>query len=101
MARIIVTDKGETREITCKSDGVDLMDDALVEHGVATGESGEWEMTESEFQWWAEWAFREERIQERANELGEDAIEGIVRLSADIDDPDMLQTAQEKYLGMA
>lgn len=72
MARIYVTDKDEVRELTCKSDGIDFMDEILGgsnegnKYGT-TREDSEWQMPEEDFCWWQEWAWREERILDRAN----------------------------------
>lgn len=103
MALIYVTDKEEVRQLTCKSDGVDFMDDILGNNDVQRFE-GEidawWQMDEKSFQWWAEWAYREERILEKANELGEDAIEAIAQIATEHSDMDAIHDAQEKYLGI-
>lgn len=103
MARIYVTDKEEVRELTCKAGGIDFMDDILSNSDVHRHEGeldADWEMGEADFQWWAEWAYREERIIDKANELGEYAVEAIAQIATEYNVMDAIHDAQEKYLGI-
>lgn len=106
MASIYITDKDEVRELTCKENGIDFMSDILGgfdENGKygTTRWDAEWQMCEEDYQWWSEWAHREERILAKADELGEEAIEEVTRLGVLYgSDLDALHDAQERYLGL-
>ena len=102
--RIYITDKHEVRILSCISDGQEFMADVLGGNNDGsydtTRSDAEYEMCEEHYQWWEEWAYREQRILDRANELGEEAIEGISRLGTEYDDLDALHDAQERFLGI-
>lgn len=106
MTRVYVTDKREVRELACKADGIDFIDEIIGGHNDegkydTARDDAEWQMPESEYVWWEEWAYREERIIRRASELGEDAIKEVTRLAVWYgSDLDALHDAQESYLGI-
>lgn len=105
MARIWLTDKKKVSEIRCMSDGQDMMCDIIGGNDnegqyATTRDDADFEMPEADFLWWEDWAEREERILRRANELGEEAIDGVARLGTEYCDLDLLHAAQERYLGL-
>lgn len=64
-------------------------------------EGADFAMDEMEMSWWERWAEREQRILDRANELGEAAIQRICELADDYGhDMELLQDEEEEYLGI-
>ena len=51
-----------------------------------TREDADFEMCDADYQWWEDWAFREERIIERESELGEEATEEVAGIGAECSD---------------
>ena len=102
--RIYVTDKYVIMELSVISDGQDFMADMIGEFDdegkYYTSHAGsDFEMPSEDFEWWAEWAYREQRILDEANARGEKAIDAISRMSAEYgSDLDALHDAQERYL---
>lgn len=105
MARIWITDKEKVSEIRCLADGQDMMCDIIGGNDsegqyATTRDDADFEMSEADFLWWEDWAEREERILDRANEIGEEAVDEVARLGTEYCDLDLLHAAQERYLGL-
>ena len=106
--KIYNTETNEVVELTLMSDGQDFLADVIggcYQAGKWASEdmpeNAEFAMTSEELAWWEDWAEREQRILERANEIGEEAIEKLCELARDYGhDMEILQVEEEKYLGL-
>lgn len=98
-----ITVNGEVRELELRdSNGTDFLSDIIGQDpDVTVGETADWVMTEQQFSWWERWARREQRINDRIEELGEHAVEMACKL-ADLYgfDYELLQDVQEKAFGI-
>lgn len=63
-------------------------------------EEADFAMDAESLEWWERWAEREQRINDKANELGEEAIKAIVTMAADNSDMEYAQDLEEEYLGI-
>lgn len=106
--KIYNTETNEVVELTLMSDGQDFLADVIGGCDQAGGwasedmpESAEFAMTSEELAWWEDWAEREQVILDRANEIGEEAIEKLSELAMDYGhDMETLQVEEEKFLGI-
>lgn len=105
MTNVFITTTNTKATLACVIEGQCIMEDILVaadEHGIieVDGETF-WAMTQDEFDWWERWAEREERIQERAAEIGEEAYEQIAELAVEFGhDFELMQDKEEEVLGI-
>lgn len=101
--KIYNTTTGEIIEAAVKSDGQDFLCDVMAGSGVEPSErdDADFDLADDETEWWLRWAEREQRINDRANELGEDAINAICGLATEYGyDLELLQDESEKLLGI-
>lgn len=108
MTNIFNTGTKEVTSLAVVSDGMDFLSDVIggcyFADEVTTEDMPEgcdFAMTDEDVRWWTRWAEREQAIIDAANEIGEEAIEGITRLSMQYSDFEELQYAEEKFLGLA
>lgn len=106
--RIYNTDTKEITELEVITDGQDFL--AEVIGGCDC--KGEWAsadmpddanfaMSSEELEWWERWAEREQAINDRIEELGDDAQHAVAGLAADYGyDMELLQEKEEEYLGI-
>ena len=102
--RIHNTDTGEIVEATLIRNGIDFLFDVMGNSGAkwSEREDAEFDLDNSETEWWLRWAEREQRILDRTEELGEEAEEAICRLAGEFGhDLELLQDKEEEYLGIA
>ena len=105
MATIFNTTTNTIEEVTLLCDGSDMMNDIIANNDFEgrwmTEEDADFQMEAGDLDWWKEWARREQRITDMANEIGEEAIDGIAKLGQDYGyDMEVLQDKEEEYLGI-
>ena len=101
-------DTHEMTELTLMSDGLNFLDDVIggcnqdgMFYTEDMPEEADFAMDSENLAWWEDWAEREQVILDRANEIGEEAIEKIAELAMDYGhDMEMLQVEEEKFLGI-
>ena len=105
--KIFNTTTKETVELELRSDGQDFLADVIGgcdQDGRYASEDmndAEFAMDGEDLGWWVRWTEREQRILDKANELGEEAVDGICRLAAEYGhDMELLQDKEEEYLGI-
>lgn len=106
--KIFNTDTNEVVELQVLTDGQDFLAEVIGgcdQEGKWASEdmpdSADFAMSDIELSWWERWAEREQRIIDKSQEMGEDAINAIVDL-VDLYGSDMeaLQDAEEEFLGI-
>ena len=76
----------------CNQDGVFYTDDMP--------EDADFAMDTENLEWWMRWTEREQRINDTAQERGEDAINAVAKIAADNSDMQYAQDLEEEYLGI-
>jgi len=102
--KIFNTTTKETVELEVISDGQDFLADVIGGLGIYDNDvdDADFAMDDDDLAWWKVWAEREQRILDKANELGEEAIQAISELAEQYGhDMDVLQDREEEYLGIA
>lgn len=101
--KIYNTTTGEIVEAELISDGVNFLFDVMGGSGVEASErdDADFDLPDDEVDWWVRWAEREQRILDKANELGEDAINEVAKLADKYGhDFELLQDKEEELLGI-
>ena len=101
-------DTHEMTELTLMSDGLNFLDEVIggcdqdgMFYTEDMPEEADFAMDSENLAWWEDWAEREQVILDKANEIGEEAIEKLSELAMDYGhDMEMLQVEEEKFLGI-
>lgn len=107
--RIYNTDTKQVVELECLSDGQDFLADVIGgcdQDGryasVEMPDDADFAMGSEDLGWWRDWATREERILDKANEIGEEAIKKLCELGGEYGyDLGLLQDKEEEFLGIS
>ena len=108
MTVIYNTDTKSIVKLQVISDGQDFLADVIggCDQGgtwasVDMPENADFAMSGEELEWWEKWAEREQRILDRANEIGEAAVEKLCELASIYgNDFELLQDKEEEFLGI-
>lgn len=106
MTKIFNTDTNEVVELQVVSDGQDFLAEVIGNsdqqgHWLTERDDADFEMDEADCAWWERWAEREQAILDKANEMGEPAIEKLCELAGEYGhDFEELQDKEEEYLGI-
>ena len=106
--KIFNTDTKEIVNLELITDGQDFLSDVIAgcDHDGSWAHSempdeAQFAMSGEELEWWENWTEREQRINDRIEELGDDAQHAIAGLAADYGyDMELLQEKEEEYLGI-
>lgn len=105
--KIYNTDTKEIVELSVISDGQDFIGEVIGQcntdgmfYAEDMPETAEFAMDAESVSWWERWAEREQAILDKANEVGEEAIQAICDLANEYDDMELLQDKEEEYLGI-
>ena len=106
--RIWNKDTAEMVELQVISDGQDFLAEVIGgcdQDGMFSAEDmpneADFAMDSENLAWWEDWAGREQAILDKANEIGEEAIEKLSELAIDYGhDMETLQIEEERFLGI-
>lgn len=105
--RIYNTDTKEIAELSVISDGQDFLMEVIggcnqggMYYSDDMPDYADFAMDCENLEWWTRWAEREQRINDMAQERGEEAINAIAKIAADNSDMEYAQDLEEEYLGI-
>ena len=105
--RIWNTDTHEMTELTLMSDGQNFLDEIIggcnqdgMFYTEDMPEEADFSMHTENLDWWVRWTEREQRINDTAQERGEEAIQAVAKIAADNSDMEYAQDLEEEYLGI-
>ena len=103
MTTIYNTSTNEKVELELISNGMDFLPDVMGGCGLerSARDDADFDLDDDDAAWWLRWAEREQRIIDRAEELGEEADMILCGLAAEYGhDMELLQDMEEKALGI-
>lgn len=103
MASIRNIETGKILDLEVWVDGFEMMVDIMLTWGMVPTEGSDYdfELEDDDFNWWREFAKREQVVVDTAEEMGEDAIEEVSRIYGYNNDLAVAQAEAERYLGIA
>lgn len=105
--RIWNTETKTITELQLLNDGINFLDDVIgacnqdgMFYTEDMPEDADFAMDTENLEWWERWSEREQRINDTAQERGEDAVATVVKIAANNSDMEYAQDLEEEYLGI-